>query len=263
VAGVLTQGTTTRAHLRYLVHAKGPQQHEALLFGPEAAPIAPQRFAAAAAQDPHQFRFVVSLPPGALIDRTAFVRLLMEEVAWDLGRRLDWVAATHYDTGRLHTHVALRGRDLTPGYQVEVRRPGGWEPVMDGATGERTYPTAAAAQAALTRYIGRSWGPEPWTATDLRVVQGQVLYIARHYLSHGLRYRADRLATQFLGPVRGQRLVQAQEQHQEQQAYWAELQTLRQQEQAHVQAQHPEQTPAPRPEQRPEQRQAPRQGQRH
>ncbi|MBH9796816.1 relaxase/mobilization nuclease domain-containing protein, partial [Clostridioides difficile] len=40
-----------------------------------------------------------------------FVRDLMRQVEADLGTRLDWVAADHFNTGHPHTHIVVRGAD--------------------------------------------------------------------------------------------------------------------------------------------------------
>ena len=62
--------------------------------------------------DRHQFRFIVS-PEDAteLEDLKPFVRDLMAKMEEDLGTKLDWVAADHFDTEHPHTHIVLRGND--------------------------------------------------------------------------------------------------------------------------------------------------------
>jgi type IV secretory pathway VirD2 relaxase len=64
------------------------------------------------ADDRYQFRFLVSAEDGArLTDLKAFIRDLMLQVQYDLGTRLDWLAADHYNTGYPHTHIVIRGHD--------------------------------------------------------------------------------------------------------------------------------------------------------
>src|SRR5919197_824006 len=104
-----TQARTTGPHLAYLQHQKGPQQQDAALFGPAAAER--QRFTQEAQHDPHQFRLVLMVREHAQLDLTRFTDLFMAQVARDLGRPLDWVAANHGDTEHPHTHIVLRGRD--------------------------------------------------------------------------------------------------------------------------------------------------------
>lgn len=60
--------------------------------------------------DRHQFRIIVSPEDGKEIgDLRTFTRNFMAEMERDLGTRLDWVAANHYDTANPHSHVVLRG----------------------------------------------------------------------------------------------------------------------------------------------------------
>ena len=62
--------------------------------------------------DRHQFRFIVS-PEDAteLEDLKPFVRDLMNRMEEDLGTKLDWVAADHFNTEHPHIHIVLRGKD--------------------------------------------------------------------------------------------------------------------------------------------------------
>jgi len=61
--------------------------------------------------DRHQFRFIVSAEDGVEYDDLKpFIRCLMQQVEEDLGSKLDWVAADHYNTGHPHSHLILRGR---------------------------------------------------------------------------------------------------------------------------------------------------------
>jgi type IV secretory pathway VirD2 relaxase len=92
----------------------------------------------------HQFRLIVSPEDGAELDLTAYVRRLMATVERDLGRRLEWVAVNHHDTGHPHAHIVIRGVDR----------------------------------------------------------DGQELRLDRAYISRGLRWRAQELATDELGPRR-------------------------------------------------------------
>ncbi|MBJ7375542.1 relaxase/mobilization nuclease RlxS [Sphingobium sp.] len=62
--------------------------------------------------DRHQFRFIVSPEDGEQYeDLKSLTRRLMLQMEQDLGTRLDWVAADHFNTGHPHTHVILRGKD--------------------------------------------------------------------------------------------------------------------------------------------------------
>jgi type IV secretory pathway VirD2 relaxase len=69
-------------------------------------------FAERSAGDRHQFRFIVAPEDSAeLSDLKPFVRDLMRQMEQDLGTKLDWVAADHFNTGHPHSHLVIRGRD--------------------------------------------------------------------------------------------------------------------------------------------------------
>lgn len=60
--------------------------------------------------DRHHFRFVVAPEDGAqLSDLTAYTRDLVSEMETELGTKLEWLAADHYDTSNPHTHLVVRG----------------------------------------------------------------------------------------------------------------------------------------------------------
>ena len=62
--------------------------------------------------DRHQFRLIVSPEDGAALgDLKPAIREFMAQVEKDTGRRLDWVAVDHHNTGHPHTHIVIRGRD--------------------------------------------------------------------------------------------------------------------------------------------------------
>ena len=62
--------------------------------------------------DRHQFRFIVSPEDGEQYqDLKPLIRRLMAQMEEDLGARLDWVAADHFNTGHPHTHIVVRGKD--------------------------------------------------------------------------------------------------------------------------------------------------------
>ena len=62
--------------------------------------------------DRHQFRFIVSAEDAPAYDELkGLTRRLMSRMEEDLGTKLDWVAVDHYNTGRPHTHIIVRGKD--------------------------------------------------------------------------------------------------------------------------------------------------------
>jgi type IV secretory pathway VirD2 relaxase len=57
-------------------------------------------------------RFIVAPGDSAeLSGLKLFVRDLMRQMERDLGTKLDWVAADHFNTGHPHTHLVVRGKD--------------------------------------------------------------------------------------------------------------------------------------------------------
>lgn len=102
-----------RAHLRYIqrdgVTREGsPGQ----LYNAEQDKVDGKAFLENGEDDRHQFRFIVSAEDGAEYeDLKPFVRRWMAQMEQDLGTRLDWVAADHFNTGHPHSHVIVRGKD--------------------------------------------------------------------------------------------------------------------------------------------------------
>lgn len=103
--------TTTADHLRYLQVGKGFEGSRALLYSRPGEMVEARSFAKEAATDPHQFRLILALHDGPLVDTMPVVQTWMARVEADLGRPLLWVAATHQDTAHRHAHIVIRGRD--------------------------------------------------------------------------------------------------------------------------------------------------------
>jgi type IV secretory pathway VirD2 relaxase len=71
-------------------------------------------FAERCKDDRHHFRFIISPEDAAEItDLKAFTRDLARQMEADLGTRLDWVAADHWNTDNPHIHLLVRGVDDT------------------------------------------------------------------------------------------------------------------------------------------------------
>jgi type IV secretory pathway VirD2 relaxase len=111
---VLKAAGTTRAsyaHLRYL-EREGVQRdgERGQLFSTFTDDADRNEFVARGSEDRHQFRLIISSEDGAAYDDLKpFTRDVMARVETDLDTNLDWVAADHYDTGRPHVHVVVRG----------------------------------------------------------------------------------------------------------------------------------------------------------
>ncbi len=63
------------------------------------------------AGDQHLHKLIVSPEFGERVDLRQFTRDLVAQMEKDLGTKLQWVAADHYDTDNPHVHLAIRGVD--------------------------------------------------------------------------------------------------------------------------------------------------------
>jgi len=78
--------------------------------GEEADSKPTKAFADRCKGDRHHFRFVVTPEDSSsLLSLSEFTTDLVTQMETDLGTKLDWVAADHYDTGQPHTHLVIRG----------------------------------------------------------------------------------------------------------------------------------------------------------
>ena len=102
-----------RAHLNYIQRDGVSKENEpGGLYDSAGEDADGKAFLDRSEGDRHQFRFIVS-PEDAteLEDLKPFVRDLMTKMEEDLGTKLDWVAADHFNTEHPHTHIVLRGKD--------------------------------------------------------------------------------------------------------------------------------------------------------
>lgn len=102
-----------RAHLNYIQRDGVAKENEpGRLYDATNEDVDGKAFPERSEGDRHQFRFIVS-PEDAteLEDLKPFVRDLMSRMEEDLGTKLDWVAADHFNTEHPHTHIVLRGKD--------------------------------------------------------------------------------------------------------------------------------------------------------
>lgn len=102
-------------HLRYIERGGvGRDGEPGRAYGPLTDTADLDAFKKRCADDRHHFRFIVSPEDGAeLEDLRTYTRHLMGRMAADLGTRLEWVAADHWNTDNPHTHLIVRGRDDT------------------------------------------------------------------------------------------------------------------------------------------------------
>ncbi|MEO0644188.1 MAG: DUF3363 domain-containing protein [Pseudomonadota bacterium] len=102
-----------RAHVSYLQRDGVDREGECgILYDRDQEGISPRDFLERSEHDRHQFRIIVSPEDGARMgDLKQATRELMARMEGDVGRRLDWVAVDHHNTGHPHTHIVVRGRD--------------------------------------------------------------------------------------------------------------------------------------------------------
>ncbi|WP_122467085.1 DUF3363 domain-containing protein [Brevundimonas lutea] len=133
-----------RTHVRYVARdGAGEDGAEGRFFDRGSDQADARAFVGRCEGDRHHFRLIVNPEDGAeLPDLKSYAREFVGRVERDLGTSVDWVAGAHYDTGRPHLHILMRGK----------------------------------------RDDGRD------------------LVMSRDYVSHGLRNRAQELATELLGP---------------------------------------------------------------
>lgn len=132
------------AHVRYVERdGAGLGGEDGRFFDRSSDAADGRAFAGRCEGDRHHFRVIVNPEDGReLPDLKAYARDFMGRVERDLGTRLDWIGGAHFDTGRPHLHLLIRGKRE----------------------------------------------------------DGKDLVLSREYVSHGLRGRAQELATEILGP---------------------------------------------------------------
>ena len=101
-----------RQHLKYIQRdSAAPGGERGGLYDRDGRDVVVKAFEVGGKDDRHQFRIIVSPEDSArLSDLSGFTRDLMSEMEKDLGTKLEWVAADHYDTGQPHTHIVVRGK---------------------------------------------------------------------------------------------------------------------------------------------------------
>ena len=101
-----------RQHLKYIQRdSAAPGDERGGLYDRDGSEVDVKAFETGGKDDRHQFRIIVSPEDSTrLSDLSGFTRDLMSEMEKDLGTKLEWVAANHFDTGQPHTHIVLRGK---------------------------------------------------------------------------------------------------------------------------------------------------------
>jgi len=101
-----------RLHLKYIERDSAAREGEpGSLYSERGHEVEAKDFIESGKDDRHQFRVIISPEDAAdLADLKSFTRDLVKQMETDLGTKLDWVAADHYDTGQPHTHLVIRGK---------------------------------------------------------------------------------------------------------------------------------------------------------
>ena len=111
--GAGSGGANLYHHILYVSRAKaGKDGERAVLFDRDGDGVDRSEFFARCKNDRHHFRMIISPERGEEIeDFEGYVRKVMGRAEQDLGTKLDWVSAVHYDTDDVHAHVIFRGKD--------------------------------------------------------------------------------------------------------------------------------------------------------
>lgn len=180
-------------HLSYLRRDGVTRDGEkARLFGPETEDADGRAFAERCQDDRHHFRFIVS-PDDALemSDLKSFTRDLVGQMEKDLGARLDWVAADHWNTEHPHVHLIVRGvRD--DGQDLVISRDYIKEGMRDRARDVITQELGPRTEHDIRHTIERQIDCERWTQLDRQLVRD-----ARHTGILDLAPHRDRQPDEF------------------------------------------------------------------
>lgn len=102
-----------RAHGRYVARESATHEGDPTAVGfnttEESIDIAARLAGWQAANDERLWKLIVSPEFGDRVDLKRLTRDLISKMEIDLGTRLEWVAAAHFNTEHPHVHVALRG----------------------------------------------------------------------------------------------------------------------------------------------------------
>lgn len=103
----------TRVHLNYIQRGSVGRDGEAgRLYSAEEQQASGKEFLEHCRDDRHGFRLTLSVRDSPdYEDLEPLVRRFMGRMEQDLGTRLEWVAADHFNTSHPHTHLVLRGKD--------------------------------------------------------------------------------------------------------------------------------------------------------
>ncbi|MFI0846566.1 relaxase/mobilization nuclease domain-containing protein [Mesorhizobium sp. IMUNJ 23232] len=154
-------------HLGYLRREGVTRDGEnALMFGAKTDDIDLKAFTERCEDDRHHFRFIVS-PEDAfeMADLKTFARDLMAQAGHDLGTKLDWVAADHWNTDNPHVHIIVRGR-TDDGKDLVIDRDYIRRGMRDRAQDLVTQELGPRNDQEIRRMLDRQIEAERWTQLD-------------------------------------------------------------------------------------------------
>ncbi|WP_242129828.1 DUF3363 domain-containing protein [Sphingobium sp. Sx8-8] len=126
-------------------------------------------FAERCEDDRHHFRFIVSPEDaGQMSDIRAFTRELMDDMANDLGTRLDWVAVDHWNTDNPHIHILVRGVDES-GADLVIDRDYIREGMRGRAQERVTAELGLRSEQDIRTSLEREVDADRWTSLDRRL----------------------------------------------------------------------------------------------
>ena len=160
-----------RAHLRYIERdatreKSDDKERGGVLYDRESDDADRDAFVERGENDRHQFRIIVSPEDGGDLESLKpLTRDLMASMERELDTRLDWIAADHYDTGRPHTHIVIRGKRDNGEDLVIPKR------MIAHGMRERinellSIELGAVTELDLQQRIEREVGQERWTSLD-------------------------------------------------------------------------------------------------
>ncbi len=166
-----TGAAKQRAHLRYIERdaARGKEAEKGrggALYDRETDEADRDAFLERGKGDRHQFRIILSPEDGGDLESLKpLTRDLMASMERELGTRLDWIAADHYDTARPHTHIVIRGRRDNGADLVIPKHIIAFE-MRERANELLTIELGPVTERELQRRIEREVGQERWTSLD-------------------------------------------------------------------------------------------------
>lgn len=164
-----------RAHLRYVQRDGVTREGDpGELYDASNNRADGKAFAERGGEDRHQFRFIVAPEDSSeLADLKPFVRDLMRQMEADLGTKLDWVAADHFNTGHPHSHIVVRGKD-DQGKDLVIARDYIAHGIRTRASELITRELGPESELEATRKLENEVGAERFTRLDRAILRDAV-----------------------------------------------------------------------------------------